>query len=139
IVGADVHELKALSGAQAAREISQLGQKIFQELAELPIPTVALISGACLGGGLEFALGCTYRIAGDDRKTLLGLPEVKLGLIPGWGGTVRLPRQVGLSAALPMILTGELLNGRQARSKGLVHDCVPTEALEPVGEQIIRR
>src|SRR5262249_60269054 len=104
----------------------------------LAVPCVALISGACLGGGLEFALACTYRIAADDRKTLLGLPEVKLGLIPGWGGTVRLPRQVGLLAALPLILTGEMVNARQARSMGLVHDAVPTEALESVGEQIIR-
>src|SRR5262245_11771947 len=73
IAGADVHELKDLHDAYAARELSQLGQRVFQELADLPVPSVALISGACLGGGLEFALACTYRIAADDRKTLLGL------------------------------------------------------------------
>ncbi len=139
IVGADVNELKDLRGAEAARAISQKGQKIFQELAELPVPTVALISGSCLGGGLEFALACTYRVADDDKKTLLGLPEVKLGLIPGWGGTVRLPRLVGMMRALPIILTGEMVNGRQARSMGLVHDCVPTEALDHVAEEIMRR
>ncbi len=139
IVGADVNELKDLRGRDAAREISQYGQGVFQQLAELPVPTVALISGACLGGGLEFAMSCTYRIAADDRKTLLALPEVMIGLVPGWGGTVRLPRLVGLKSALPMILTGEMLNGRQARSKGLVHDVVPTEALDHVGGEIVRR
>ncbi len=139
IAGADVTELKEIQGAEAAKNLSQRGQKVFQELADLPVPTVALISGSCLGGGLEFALGCTYRVADDDRRTLLGLPEVLLGLIPGWGGTVRLPRLVGLEDALGIILTGEMLNGRQARSKGLVHDVVPIEALDYVGEEIIRR
>jgi 3-hydroxyacyl-CoA dehydrogenase/enoyl-CoA hydratase/3-hydroxybutyryl-CoA epimerase len=139
IVGADVNELKDLHGAEAARALSQKGQKIFRELSELPVPTVALISGSCLGGGLEFAMACTYRIADDDRRTLLGLPEVLLGLIPGWGGTVRLPRLVGLEDALGMILTGEMVNARQAKSKGLVHDVVPTEALDHVAEEIVRR
>jgi 3-hydroxyacyl-CoA dehydrogenase/enoyl-CoA hydratase/3-hydroxybutyryl-CoA epimerase len=139
IVGADVTELKDLRGAEVARSLSQKGQKIFKDLSELPVPTVALISGSCLGGGLEFAMACTYRVADDDRRTLLGLPEVLLGLIPGWGGTVRLPRLVGLEDALGMILTGEMVNGRQARSKGLIHDVVPTEALDHVGEEIIRR
>jgi 3-hydroxyacyl-CoA dehydrogenase/enoyl-CoA hydratase/3-hydroxybutyryl-CoA epimerase len=138
IAGADVTELKDLSGAEAAREISRFGQQVFQVLSDLKVPTVALVSGACLGGGLEFAMACRYRIADDHPKTLLGLPEVKLGLIPGWGGTVRLPRLIGLADALPMILTGRMLNPYQARSKGLVHDVVPTEALESVGEQIVR-
>jgi 3-hydroxyacyl-CoA dehydrogenase/enoyl-CoA hydratase/3-hydroxybutyryl-CoA epimerase len=139
IVGADVNELKDLRSAEAARALSQRGQKIFKDLSELPVPTIALVSGSCLGGGLEFVMACTYRIADDDRKTLLGLPEVLLGLIPGWGGTVRLPRLVGLEDALGMILTGEMLNGRQAKSKGLLHDVVPTEALDHVAEEIIRR
>src|SRR5262245_43894483 len=104
IVGADVNELKDLRGAEAARAMSQKGQKIFRELSDLPVPTIASISGSCLGGGLEFAMACTYRIADDDRRTLLGLPEVLLGLIPGWGGTVRLPRLIGLADALGMIL-----------------------------------
>jgi 3-hydroxyacyl-CoA dehydrogenase/enoyl-CoA hydratase/3-hydroxybutyryl-CoA epimerase len=139
IVGADVNELKELQGAEAARALSQKGQKIFKDLSELPVPTVALISGSCLGGGLEFAMACTYRIADDDRRTLVGLPEVLLGLIPGWGGTVRLPRLIGLEDSLGMILTGEMLNGRQARSKGLLHDVVPTEALDHVAAEVIRR
>src|SRR5712691_1465690 len=141
IVGADVTEMKSLGGPRTTKkesELSQLGQRVFQSLESLPMPTAALISGACLGGGLEFAMSCRYRIADDHAKTLLGLPEVKLGLIPGWGGTVRLPRLVGLVEALPMILTGRMLNGRQARSKGLVHDMVPTEALPYVGESLLR-
>lgn len=141
IAGADVHELKDLrdnkDAKDAAHALSLFGQTVFQELKKLKVPTVALISGACLGGGLEFALACRYRIADDQPKTLLGLPEVKLGLIPGWGGTVRLPRQVGLLAALPMILTGKQLNGSQARSRGLVDDVVPPEALDHVGRTII--
>ncbi len=138
IAGADVSELKDLTGEDAARGISQFGQMVFQELEDLKTPTVALIAGACLGGGLEFAMACRYRIAADDRKTLLGLPEVKLGLIPGWGGTVRLPRLIGFTAALPLILTGKSLNGFQARSRGLVHDVVPREALDSVGEKILK-
>ena len=138
IVGADVHELRELEGADRARELSQFGQGVFQQLCELPSPSVALISGVCLGGGLEFALACTYRVVDNDRKTLLGFPEVKLGLIPGWGGTVRSPRLVGLSAAIPMILAGQQLNGRQAVRKGLAHAAVPTEALDGVGSKIIR-
>ncbi len=138
IVGADVTEMKTMTGGAEAVELSKLGQRVFEQLEALHVPTVALISGACLGGGLEFAMSCRYRIADDHAKTLLGLPEVKLGLIPGWGGTVRLPKLVGLLEALPMILTGRMLSGRQARSKGLVHDMVPVEALPFVGEQLLR-
>ena len=138
IVGADVTEMKSMTGGAEAAELSRLGQRVFEQLEALHVPTVALISGACLGGGLEFAMSCRYRIADDHAKTLLGLPEVKLGLIPGWGGTVRLPKLVGLLEALPMILTGRMLSGRQARSKGLVHDLVPVEALPFVGEQLLR-
>jgi 3-hydroxyacyl-CoA dehydrogenase/enoyl-CoA hydratase/3-hydroxybutyryl-CoA epimerase len=137
IVGADVTEMKSLTGGAEAAELSRLGQRVFGQLEALAVPTVALISGACLGGGLEFAMSCRYRIADDHVKTLLGLPEVKLGLIPGWGGTVRLPKLVGLLEALPMILTGRMMSGRQARSKGLVHDMVPVEALPFVGEQLL--
>ena len=92
IVGADVTEMKTMTGGTEAAELSKLGQRVFELLETLHVPTVALISGACLGGGLEFAMSCRYRIADDHVKTLLGLPEVKLGLIPGWGGTVRLPK-----------------------------------------------
>jgi len=138
IAGADVNQFKEVQGPQDAREMSQFGHKVFRQLEAMHKPTVALISGSCLGGGLEFALCCKYRLADDRAKTVLGLPEVKLGIIPGWGGNVRLPRTIGLAAALPMILTGRMLNGRQAKSKGLVHDCLPREALQFAGEKILK-
>lgn len=138
IAGADITEFEDLTSKAAAKEASQFGQGVFRELENLEKPTVALISGACLGGGLEFALACRYRIADTASKTKIGLPEVQLGLIPGWGGTVRLPKLIGLIEALPLILTGKQLNGLRARSKGVVHDAVPTEALDTVGEKILK-
>lgn len=138
IAGADITEFQNLTDQAAAREVSQFGQAVFQELEDLRIPTVALISGACLGGGLEFALACRYRIADDAEKTKIGLPEVQLGLLPGWGGTVRLTQLIGFIDALPLILSGQQLNGFQARSRGIVQDTVPTEALDSVGEKIIQ-
>ncbi|MEK6237363.1 MAG: 3-hydroxyacyl-CoA dehydrogenase NAD-binding domain-containing protein, partial [Planctomycetales bacterium] len=137
IAGADVTEWKDLKGYDEVHEVASFGQKVFGRLAALQIPTVALISGACLGGGLEFALACKYRIADEQAKTLLAFPEVKLGLIPGWGGTVRVRPLVGLSQALAMVMTGKMLNGRQAAKCGLIHDSVPTEALESVGERVL--
>ena len=138
IAGADITEFDDLTDTAAAEEVSTFGQSVFQELEELMVPTVALISGACLGGGLEFALACRYRVASSHANTKLGLPEVQLGLLPGWGGTVRLPRQIGLIDALPLVLSGRQLGGFQARSKGVVHEVVPPEALDSVGETIIR-
>ena len=138
IAGADIKEFEDFTGEATVKEASQFGQSVFRELEELSKPTVALISGACLGGGLEFSLACDYRIADTAPKTKLGLPEVQLGLIPGWGGTVRLPKLVGLVEALSLILTGKQLNGLQARSKGVVHDAVPIEALDSVGEKILK-
>ena len=138
IAGADITEFEDLTDEDAARETSEFGQGVFKELEELRVPTVALISGACLGGGLEFALACNYRMASDHEKTKIGLPEVQLGLLPGWGGTVRLPKLIGLVNALPLILTGKQLNGFQARSKGIVGDTVTPEALDSVGEKILK-
>jgi len=138
IAGADVTEFQTFKNSDEARQFGELGQQVFDDLAAMNIPTVALISGACLGGGLEFALACRYRIADDGRKTQLGLPEVKLGIVPGWGGTVRLPRTVGFADAVPLLLTGRTLNGRQAARKGLVNDAVPREALDDVARQILR-
>ena len=138
IAGADITEFEDLTDKTAAEEVSTFGQGVFQELENLKVPTVALISGACLGGGLEFALACRYRVASTHEKTKLGLPEVQLGLLPGWGGTVRLPRQIGLIDALPLVLSGRQLGGFQARSKGVVHEVVPPEALRSVGEKIVQ-
>ncbi len=138
IAGADVEEMKDLPGADAAREVSRYGQQVFADLEALDAKTICLISGACLGGGLEFALACDYRLADDTSKTKIGLPEVMLGLIPGWGGTVRLPKTIGLVDALPMILSGQQLTGPRAKRKGVVHDCVPTEALPFAAERIVQ-
>jgi len=138
IAGADVSEFKNIDGPESARNLSSFGHKVYQQIEDLTVPTVALISGSCLGGGLEFTLACKYRIADDGAKTVLGFPEVKLGIIPGWGGTVRAPRAIGLTAALSLILTGRMLNARQAKSKGLVDDVVPHEALEFCGDKILR-
>jgi 3-hydroxyacyl-CoA dehydrogenase / enoyl-CoA hydratase / 3-hydroxybutyryl-CoA epimerase len=138
IAGADVTEFQKLKSSDEAREFVELGQQVFDDLASVSIPTIALISGACLGGGLEFALACRYRIADEGRKTQLGLPEVKLGIVPGWGGTIRLPRAVGFMEAVPMLLTGKTLNARQAARKGLVNDAVPREALDHVAREIVR-
>jgi len=138
IAGADITEFENLTSEAEARQVSEFGQSVFQELEDLSVPTVAVISGACLGGGLEFALACTYRIADDHEKTRIGLPEVQLGLLPGWGGTVRLPRLIGLIDALPWILSGQQLSGYQARSRGIVQDVVPTEALPDVAEKILK-
>ena len=138
IAGADISEFEDLTDKAAAEEVSTFGQSVFQGLEDLKVPTVALISGACLGGGLEFALACKYRVASTHEKTKLGLPEVQLGLLPGWGGTVRLPRQIGLIDALPLVLSGRQLGGFSARSKGVVHEVVPAEALNSVGEKILK-
>src|SRR3954468_14145398 len=102
IVGADLFELRDMSGLELDEYILR-GQRILQRLESLTIPTIAAINGDCLGGGLEVALACKSRIAVDDPKIRIGLPEAKLGLLPGWGGTLRLRKLVGLEQALPMI------------------------------------
>src|SRR5207249_9173654 len=103
------------------------GQAIFGRLEALPFPVAAAIRGTCLGGGTELALACHCIILGDDPRSEIGLPEVKLGIIPGWGGTQRLPRRVPLPVALQMILTGKSQRGRAAQSVGLAHLAVPRD------------
>lgn len=129
IAGADINMIAGCKTAQEAQSLARQGQQIMAEIAALPIPVVAAIHGACLGGGLELALACHSRICTDDEKTKLGLPEVQLGLLPGSGGTQRLPRLVGISNALEMILTGKQLRPRQALKLGLVDDVVPQSVL----------
>lgn len=138
IAGADLDEVTSLRTRAQVRELVRLGTTTFRRIEELPVPTVALVNGACLGGGLEFALACKYIVASDDRRTLLGFPEVLLGIIPAWGGTVRSRKRVGLNRALQLVLTGQRLNGRQARRVGLVDDVVPAEALEAAGVWFVR-
>jgi 3-hydroxyacyl-CoA dehydrogenase/enoyl-CoA hydratase/3-hydroxybutyryl-CoA epimerase len=128
VAGADIEELKTLSEPEDVLAMLQRGHGLMSRLGALPFPTVAAIHGACLGGGLELALACRYRVATEHPKTKLGLPEVQLGLIPGLGGTQRLPRLIGVPAALDLILTGRQVDARKAKRLGLVDDtCHPAD------------
>ncbi|HEM6739951.1 TPA: fatty acid oxidation complex subunit alpha FadJ [Citrobacter farmeri] len=129
IAGADINMISRCKSAQEAETLARQGQQLMAEINALPIPVVAAIHGACLGGGLELALACHARVCTDDAKTVLGLPEVQLGLLPGSGGTQRLPRRVGISIALDMILTGKQLRAKQALKAGLVDEVVPQTIL----------
>jgi 3-hydroxyacyl-CoA dehydrogenase/enoyl-CoA hydratase/3-hydroxybutyryl-CoA epimerase len=127
IAGADIDGIAGLASPADAEEKSRLGQEIYAAIERLPMPTVCAIHGICLGGGVELALACRHRVASSDPKTKLGLPEVQLGLLPGWGGTTRLPRLVGLQAALDLILTGKRIDAGKARRIGLVSEVFAPE------------
>ncbi|MEZ4221043.1 MAG: fatty acid oxidation complex subunit alpha FadJ [Polyangiaceae bacterium] len=135
IAGADVKMLGAVRTAHDARELSRAGQRGMDRLEAFRLPVVAAIHGACLGGGLEVALACHGRVASDSKKTKLGLPEVQLGLLPGAGGTQRLPRLVGIQAALDLVLTGKQLDAKRAKKIGLVDEVVPQPILLEVACQ----
>ncbi|MCR4301692.1 MAG: 3-hydroxyacyl-CoA dehydrogenase NAD-binding domain-containing protein, partial [Sulfuricaulis sp.] len=139
IAGADVREFEKITEPERATELAQLGQQVLSRLANLPFPSVAVIHGFCLGGGMELALACTYRIARDDPGTRLGLPEVRLGIHPGFAGTVRLPPLVGDFAALDMMLTGRTLSSREARLRGLVDDIVPERHLQNAAMTFLKK
>lgn len=138
IAGADIEEFREIRTAADGERLSRTGHELLNRLERLPIPVVAAIDGAALGGGLEVALACTYRIATDSPKTKLGLPEVQLGILPGAGGTQRLPRLIGLRSALDLMLTGKQLDARRARKAGLVDEVVPAAILERVAKQVAR-
>lgn len=130
IAGADINEIKGITDQKDAYAKVSRGQNVIGRIAELKIPTIAVINGACLGGGLELALACKYRVAVLNQKTMLGLPEVNLGIIPGFGGTQRLPRLVGLQESLKIILAGKPVDAKKAFKIGLVDDIVREEFLE---------
>ncbi len=130
IAGADIEEIKNLTTKEQVEKAVSGGQGIFDELEDLPMPTIASINGACAGGGCEFILACDYRIASEDSSTRIGLPETKLGIIPGFGGCVRLPRVIGLPNALDIILAGKLVNPKKAKNMGLVDKVVHPSQLE---------
>jgi 3-hydroxyacyl-CoA dehydrogenase/enoyl-CoA hydratase/3-hydroxybutyryl-CoA epimerase len=125
IAGADVKLLRGVETEEQAAELSRTGQRVLSRIERSSVPMVAAIHGACLGGGLEIALACHARVASLHAKTKLGLPEVQLGLLPGLGGTQRLPRLVGVQAALDLMLTGRQLDARRAERIGLVDETVP--------------
>jgi 3-hydroxyacyl-CoA dehydrogenase / enoyl-CoA hydratase / 3-hydroxybutyryl-CoA epimerase len=122
IAGANVDEIASIRDPVEATAQAARGQAVFQRLHELQVPTVAAIDGTCLGGGTELALACDVRIASDRPETKIGLPEVRLGIIPGFGGTTRLPRLIGMMAASDLILTGKTVDARKAQRLGLVEE-----------------
>jgi len=125
IAGADINSIKKAKSEEEIRAFVKQGQLLFNKLSSLPFTTIALIDGACLGGGLEFALACDYRIATNHQHTRIGLPEVNLGIIPGFGGTQRLPKLVGFSKALELMVAGKQLKGDKALKLGVVDASVP--------------
>src|SRR3989449_3946257 len=129
IAGADLKTLLKQAETGELRAFIAEGQRIFNRIAALKIPTVAAIHGACAGGGYEITLACDYRIASDDPTTRIGLPETTLGLVPAWGGATRLPRLIGLQAAVDIILKGELHSAGDALRLGPVSEVVPSENL----------
>jgi len=138
IAGANLDMLKKTETAQAARALSQLAQQLTNRLADLRPKTVAALHGVCLGGGLELALALNYRVASLDPRTRIGLPEVQLGLLPGGGGTQRLPALVGTEAALDLLLTGRQLSAQRALRIGLVDEVVPKEILIEAAIQLAK-
>lgn len=129
IAGADIQEFTKIETAADGEAMSRSGHELLNRLEGLRMPVIAAINGAALGGGLELALACTFRIATDSPKTKIGLPEVQLGIVPGAGGTQRLPRLIGLRASLDLMLTGKQLDARRARKLGLVDEVVPSAVL----------
>lgn len=129
IAGADIREIEGIRDPKAGEELARKGQLILDRLESLPFPVIAAIDGVCLGGGMELALACHYRVISDDPKTVLGQPEVKLGIIPGFGGTQRLPRLVGIQKGMEMILTGKNIYPKKALKIGLADDMAPKEIL----------
>ena len=138
IFGADINEFLEVKDEKIGADIARYGQGIFNKLEALPCKTVAIIHGNCLGGGTEMVLACDYRVACNDDGTRIGLPEVRLGINPGFGGTVRLPKLVGDLAALDMMLTGRALRARAARRIGLVNDLVPERHLLTAAEAWVK-
>ena len=130
IAGADVEEFTRFKSPEEAMSFVKLGWDVFQRLHDLPFPTTAMINGFCMGGGLELALACRYRVALDDPKTRIAFPEVMLGIMPAWHGVQWLPKVVGPAAGLDMLLTGRALDARRAKRIGLVDEAVPLRILE---------
>ena len=139
IAGADLHEFGKITRTDQAVGVVKLGQDLFSRIEDLKIPTVCCIHGAAVGGGCEIALACDYRIASSERVTRIGLPEINLGILPAWGGSYRLPRLVGLPAALDMILAGKTWVAKKAKKAGLVDQLVPREHFLRIAESWIAK
>jgi 3-hydroxyacyl-CoA dehydrogenase/enoyl-CoA hydratase/3-hydroxybutyryl-CoA epimerase len=137
IAGADVDEFGAIHDAAGVRAILARGLAVFDRLAHVRYPTLALIRGYCLGGGFELALACRYRVVVDDPSTRLGLPEVMHGIVPGWGGIKRLPRLIGAPLALDMMLTGRTIDARRAKRIGAADECVPARIMNNTARGVL--
>ena len=137
IAGADIEEFSQLDTVEKGRALVARGWELFNRLAAVPYPTLALVRGHCLGGGLELALACRYLLAVDESGTKMGLPEVMLGIFPGWGGMLRLPKRIGPAAALDLMLTGKTLDAKRARKMGLADECVPPRVMEMAARQLL--
>jgi 3-hydroxyacyl-CoA dehydrogenase/enoyl-CoA hydratase/3-hydroxybutyryl-CoA epimerase len=137
IAGADIGEFSQLDTPEKGRALVARGWDLFNRLAAVPYPTLALVRGHCLGGGLELALACRYLLAVDEPGTKMALPEVMLGIFPGWGGMLRLPQRVGPAAALDMMLTGKGIDAKRAKKMGLADDCVPPRVMEMAARQLL--
>ncbi|MBV8495285.1 MAG: enoyl-CoA hydratase/isomerase family protein, partial [Gammaproteobacteria bacterium] len=137
VAGADIKEFTALADEASGYQLIRRGQQVLDRLAALACPTVAAIHGFALGGGLELALACRYRVAVGDERLSLGLPEVQLGIHPGFGGTVRSVRVAGVRTAMQMMLTGKPLRAPAALAAGLVDRLVPEGELRPAARALI--
>ena len=137
IAGADIGEFSELDTPEKGMALVRRGWDLFNRLEAVKYPTLALVRGHCLGGGLELALACRYLLAVDESGTKLALPEVMLGIFPGWGGMSRLPARVGPAAALDMMLTGKTIDAKRAKKMGLADDCVPPRVMEMAARQLV--
>ena len=136
--GADIDEFTSLKDADEAIAFTVLGNEVFDKIAALPFPTVCLIHGFCMGGGMELALACKYRVMDDGAKTRMALPEVMLGIVPGWGGAKRLPKLIGAAPALDLMLTGRGVDSRRAKTLGLVDAVTPRRHFENAARTILK-
>ena len=137
VAGADIKEVAEIGSVEAAKAMASLGQSVFLKLQRLGKPVIAAINGVCLGGGLELAMACHLRISGD--RVRFGQPEVSLGIIPGWGGTQRLPRLIGRAKAIEWILTGDMVMAQEAFRLGLVNQVVPQDQVLKVAKDLARK
>jgi enoyl-CoA hydratase/carnithine racemase len=137
VAGADIKEVAQLASAEEAKALAALGQAVFLKVQRLGKPVIAAINGVCLGGGLELAMACHLRITGDRAR--FGQPEVNLGIIPGWGGTQRLPRLIGRAKAIEWILTGDVYTAQEAHRLGLVTQVVPQDQVMKAARDLARK
>lgn len=137
VAGADIKEISHLNSSQEAAQVAAQGQAVITKIQRLGKPVIAAINGVCLGGGNELAMACHLRIAGD--RTRFGQPEINLGIIPGFGGTQRLPRLIGKAKAIELTLTGDLLTAQEAHRLGLVNHVVPQDQVLKVAKDVARK